>query len=132
MRWKLSPLKHRRGRVCAGNVSPTYTFITKMKLSEKHATMNSTQELIAHKVGGQTLIECMSGALELLTGGLSEAIMLPVRQYLRRQIQQLNEVLLEEMRAGKIDDGAVINEDHLVAFVLRVGRAAMEGAAKKS
>lgn len=91
----------------------------------------TTQDNITHKVGYQPMIDRITAGLALLTGGGSDVVMQPIRQLLNRQIKQLQEVLLEEMRSGHIDERAVIKEDHLVAFVLRVGRAALEGAARR-
>lgn len=91
---------------------------------------STTQEDIAHKTGGHPIVERIAAACAYMTGGWSDGIALPIKRLLDRQIKQLYEVLLEEMRAGQIEEPAVIDEDHLVAFVLRIGRAAMEGAAK--
>jgi hypothetical protein len=91
----------------------------------------STRDELTHKVGGQALVERILVVCSYLTGGLSELAMHPVKQLLDRQIKQLQEVLIEEMRAGDVPEGAVIDEEHLVAFVLRISRAAHEGAARR-
>lgn len=83
------------------------------------------------KKRGEAIIEYVSAATGILTGGLSEAVMLPIRKVVQRRLHQLDELLVEEMRAGLITPDAVIDEDRLAAFVLRVGRAAIEGTAQR-
>ena len=79
---------------------------------------------------GEAIIEYVSIGLAWLSGGSSEAAMLPIRRIIKRRLQALEETLVEEMRNGLIDEGMIIEEDRLAAFILRVGRASMEGAAK--
>lgn len=91
----------------------------------------SSELTIDDKKRGEAIIEYVSAATNILTGGLSETVMLPIRRVVRRRLQELDELLVEEMRAGLVTKDAVIDEDRLAAFVLRVGRAAMEGTAKQ-
>jgi hypothetical protein len=79
---------------------------------------------------GQAITEYVSMAFAALTGGFSEVAMMPIRRLIERRLKELEETLLEEMRSGLIDESTIIEEDRLAAFVLRVRRAAMEGAAK--
>jgi hypothetical protein len=73
------------------------------------------------------MVERILGALGYLSGGATA--LLPLRQYLDRQIDQLQEILLEEMRRAEINPSDVIDDDHLIAFVLRLGRATLENSA---
>ena len=85
---------------------------------------------ISAKQRGQAIIEYVSAGVSWFTGGWSEAAMLPMRRVIERRLKELEETLLEEMRSGLITEDQIIDEDRLAAFVLRVRRASMEGAAK--
>jgi len=83
------------------------------------------------KKRGEAIIEYVSAATSMLTGGLSETVMLPIRRVVQRRLRELDELLIAEMRAGLVTSEAIIDEDRLASFVLRVGRAAIEGTAKR-
>jgi hypothetical protein len=86
---------------------------------------------ISNKQRGQAIIEYVSAAAAYVTGGWSEAVALPIRRYIEKHLKELEEVLIEEMRSGLVDETTLIEEDRLAAFVLRVRRAALEGTAKR-
>jgi hypothetical protein len=85
---------------------------------------------ISGKQRGRAIIEYVSAGLAGLTGGWSEAAMLPIRRVIERRLKELEETLVEEMRKGLITEDQIIDEDRLAAFILRVRRASMEGAAR--
>jgi hypothetical protein len=91
----------------------------------------TTQGDLLHLTDGRSVIERISVVLAYLSGGGSELLALPFRNYYDRRIKQLQEVLIEEIRAGEMPENTVIAEDHLVAFVLRIGRASLEGAKRR-
>lgn len=98
-------------------------------MCRKEKTTHSELD-ISDKKRGKEIIEYVSAGMSITTGGLSEALMFPIRRVVERRLQKLEEVLVEELRAGLVTEDAVIEEDRLAAFILRVRRASMEGAAR--
>ncbi|MCW7546262.1 hypothetical protein N7I30_21045 [Aurantimonas litoralis] len=81
----------------------------------------------AEQKRGKAIIEYVSGGLAMITGGVSELVMKPIRDLIEKRLQTLEEMLVQELRDGLIDEEAIIHEEQLASFILRVRRAAAEG-----
>jgi hypothetical protein len=66
---------------------------------------------ISQETRGKAILEYVSAGLAVATGGFSEVLALPMRNVVERRLQELEEILVEEIRTGCIDESAVIEED---------------------
>ncbi|MEJ8310099.1 hypothetical protein [Agrobacterium larrymoorei] len=83
-----------------------------------------------HAKRGEAIIEYVSAGLAYFSEGWSEAFMLPLRRLIKKRLEQMEEAVVADIRAGLITAEAVIEEERLASFVLRVRRAAVEGVAQ--
>lgn len=80
---------------------------------------------------GETIIEYVSAGLGALTGGLSEAAMIPIRKLIAKRLREMEEAIVADIRNGLVSPEDIIEEERLASFVLRVGRAAIEGVGRR-
>jgi hypothetical protein len=80
---------------------------------------------------GEAILEYVAAGLALGTGGASELLAPALRRVVQRRIEGLRDALLKDLKAGAITQDAVIQEDDLASFVIRMQRAALEGCATR-
>ncbi|PDT14708.1 hypothetical protein CO670_21820 [Rhizobium sp. J15] len=80
---------------------------------------------------GKAIIDYVSAGLAMATSGLSETVMLPIRRVVEKRLQDAEDAIVADLRAGRVLEDDVIEEERLASFILRVRRAAFEGVGKK-
>ena len=60
---------------------------------------------------GTAIIDYVSAGLGAISGGLSEAVMLPLRRLMDKRVQEMENAIVADLRDGRLSEDDVIEEE---------------------